>query len=117
MDYVWSYESIAGDAGLRLVRLPDEIDLGAPGDSALYATASVRVAGRNPGDTTTFRGQPIVYGYAIPRQPPHPALAERFVAFLASAQGRAILRRKGLDVLAAPTVVGSGAPAALRGRR
>ena len=113
MDYVWSYESIAQAAGLRYVTLPAAIDLSSVRDSATYATASVRVAGRTRGDTVEFRGQPIVYGYSIPVRAPHRAVAERFVAFLASADGRAILRRAGLDVLDTPAVVGTGAPPAL----
>jgi molybdate/tungstate transport system substrate-binding protein len=115
MDYVWSYESIAKAVGLRYVRLPAAIDLGSVRDSAAYAAVSVRVAGRTRGDTVEFRGQPIVYGYSIPKRAPHPATAERFVAFLASREGRAVLRRAGLDALDTPTVVGTGAPAALAG--
>jgi len=115
MDYVWSYESVAQGAGLRYVTLPAAIDLGSVRDSAAYAAVSVRVAGRTRGDTVEFRGQPIVYAYSIPVRAPHRAAAERFVAFLASDEGVGILRRAGLDALARPTAVGTGAPAALTG--
>ena len=114
LDYIWSYESLAQATGLRYVTLPDSIDLGTAADSAFYRTASVRVAGSGVGDTVTFRGEPIVYGIAIPRQAPHPELAVRFLAFLFSDDGRRVLRAARLDALDAPTIVGEGAPDTLR---
>ena len=113
MDYIWSYESIARAAGLRFVRLPDEIDLGEPADSALYAAASVRVTGASPGDSVTFRGRPIVYALSIPTRAAHPAVAERFVAWLLSEDGRRVLRRERLDALDRPVIVGDGVPPAV----
>lgn len=113
MDYIWSYESLASAAGLKFVQLPAAIDLSSPADSASYATAQVRVRGKTPGDTVTFRGQPIVYALSIPKKAPHPELAERFVAYLISGDGARIMRATGLDVLDAPIVVGSGVPAAV----
>jgi molybdate/tungstate transport system substrate-binding protein len=113
LDYVWSYESIAQGAGLRYVTLPAKIDLGAPAESAYYAQASVRVRGRTPRDTVTFRGRPIVYAFSVPRAAPHRALAERFAEFLLSADGRRALRAARLDALERPVIVGTGAPAAL----
>ena len=111
LDYIWSYESIALAAGLEYVRLRREIDLSDPADSATYAVASVRVAGKTPVESLTVRGQPIVYALTIPRAAPHPALARRFVAYLASEDGRRVLRRARLDALDRFEVVGSGAPA------
>ena len=102
LDYIWSYESLAQATGLRYVTLPDSIDLGTPADSAFYRTASVRVTGGGPGDTLTIRGEPIVYGIAIPRRAPHSALAERVLAFLLSDEGTRILRAARLDALGSP---------------
>jgi molybdate/tungstate transport system substrate-binding protein len=114
LDYIWSYESVAQATGLRYVRLPDAIDLGNPADSTAYAQAAVRVTGKTPRDSITFRGEPILYGVSIPRDPPHPQLAERFAAFLLSADGRRILRREYLDALEPPRLVGDGAPPRVR---
>jgi molybdate/tungstate transport system substrate-binding protein len=113
LDYIWSYESLAQAAGLRYVNLPDSVDLGSPADSAFYAQASVRVVGRTPRDTVTFRGEPIVYAFSIPRRAPHPAVAERFAAFLLSPEGRRVLRAARLDALDPPVLVGTGAPRAV----
>jgi molybdate/tungstate transport system substrate-binding protein len=115
LDYIWSYESIAQGAGLDYVRLPAAIDMSEAADSATYATASVRVAGRTPADSITIRGQPIIYGLTIPIGAPHPRLADRFVAYLASEEGRRVLRGARLDALERYEVVGRGAPAALLG--
>jgi hypothetical protein len=90
------------------------IDLSAPEDSASYATATVRVLGKSPGDSLTMRGQPIVYAFTVPTGAPHPTLALRFARYLLSAEGRRVLRRAKLDALDAPILVGS-APNALQG--
>jgi molybdate/tungstate transport system substrate-binding protein len=110
LDYIWSYESIAQGVGLRYVTLPAAIDLSSPSDSATYAVASVRVAGKTPRDSLTMRGQPIVYAFTIPTRAPHPGIAMRFAVYLASPDGRRVLRGAKLDVLDHYTVVGSGAP-------
>jgi len=115
-DYIWSYESIAQGAGLRYVTLPPEIDLSAPQDSAAYAVASTRVAGKTPRDSVTMRGQPIVYAFTVPTRAPHPEVAARFAAYLASPDGRRVLRGAKLDVLDRYEVVGTGAPSGVGNR-
>lgn len=112
MDFIWSYESMARAIGLPYVQLPREIDLSST-DSALavgYAAASVRIRGAIPRDSVTFRGAPIVYAFAVPRTAPHPEVAERFARFLLSPEGRALLRREGLDAHEAPLSRGVPAP-------
>jgi molybdate/tungstate transport system substrate-binding protein len=112
-DYIWSYESIAQGTGLRYVSLPEAIDLSAPADSAAYSVASVRVAGKTPRDSLTMRGQPIVYAFTVPTRAPHPLLALRFAEYLASPDGRRVMRGAKLDVLDRYVVVGTGAPPTL----
>jgi len=110
-DYIWTYQNLADNAGFRYVKLPDAVDLGEPADSATYALASVRVQGKTPNDSVTFRGRPILFAVTIPPTAHRPAMAERFVAFLLSADGRRILRNQHFDALDRPVVIGSGAPA------
>ena len=112
LDYIWSYESMARAQGLSYVRLPDAIDLSTPAESASYERASVTVLGTR-GDSVTFRGRPIVYAVSVPHGAPHPDVAERFLRFLLSADGRRVLRAEGLDALDAPSVIGANAPAGL----
>ncbi len=98
-DYIWSYESMARALGFRWVALGDSVDLADPSLAAFYHHAVVSVRGAVGGERVTFRGQPIVYAFAVPRDAPHRALGERFAAFLLSEDGRRILRREGLDAL------------------
>jgi len=109
-DYTWTYENLAKAAGFHYVKLPDAIDLGNPADSAGYATASVRVSGRTPRDSVTFTGRPILFGVSIPRDARQPALAERFVSYLLSSDGRRILRASHFDALDSAVIVGRNAP-------
>lgn len=113
-DYIWSYESLAQATKLRYITLPAAIDLGTPADTAAYAKASVKVAGKTPRDTLTIKGQPIVYALSIPTAAPHPDMAEKFVAFLLSPEGRSLLHATKLDALDTPVIIGSGAPAAVQ---
>jgi len=112
-DYAWEYESVAQAAGLRYITLPVQIDLSAP-DTALYASASVRVLGGAPGDTITIIGRPIRYAVSIPTAAPNHDTAQRFVAWLLSAGGRSVLRSERLDALEEPQFTGSGVPHAVR---
>jgi molybdate/tungstate transport system substrate-binding protein len=106
-DYIWSYESIAQSVGAKYLTLPAAIDLSDPADSAAYAVASVRVAGRTPRDSITMRGQPIVYAFTVPKRAPHPAVAERFAAYLGSDEGKRVLRGAKLDVLDRYEIIGN----------
>src|SRR6185437_6232782 len=113
-DYIWSYESLALATKLRYVTLPAAIDLGTPGDTDIYAKASVKVAGKTPKDTLTIKGEPIVYALSIPKGAPHPGVGEKFVAFLLSPEGRSLMRATKLDALGMPVIVGTGEPASVR---
>jgi molybdate/tungstate transport system substrate-binding protein len=110
LDYVWTYENLARAAGLSFRTLPSAADLGATSDSAVYATAEVRVPGRVPGDSVTFRGEPIAYALAVPRAAPQPEAAARLRAWLLSVDGRRVMRAQALDALETPTEVRAPAP-------
>lgn len=113
MDYIWSYQSMAQRSGFRYVELPTAIDLSSLADSATYAAESVRVTGKTLGDSITIRGRPIVYAFTVPRAAPHPLLAARFAGWLASEEGKRVMRAERLDVLDRYVVIGEGAPAVL----
>jgi molybdate/tungstate transport system substrate-binding protein len=116
LDYIWTYQNLAENDGLKFVKLPDEIDLGNPADGVAYSRASTRVTGKRPGDTLTVRGAPILFALTIPLQAENRALAEQFVGYVLSAEGRRVLRAQHLDVLDHPVAVGAGVPAAVRGQ-
>ncbi len=106
LDYIWTYENLAENAGLPFAKLPDAVDLGNPADSATYAMASTRVLGAHPGDTITVHGAPVLFAVSTGTHAPHAAAAERFVRFLLSPVGQGILRAQHFDALAHPTFVG-----------
>jgi molybdate/tungstate transport system substrate-binding protein len=114
LDYIWTYQNLAENDGLRFVKLPDRIDLGNPGDSAFYSRATTRVLGRRPGDMLTMRGAPILFALTIPLRAENRALAEKFVAYLLSADGRRVMRAQHLDALERAVAVGVDAPAFVR---
>ncbi|MEP6835134.1 MAG: extracellular solute-binding protein [Gemmatimonas sp.] len=107
LDYIWTYENLARGSGLKIVTLPSEIDLGAAADSTLYARVSVRVAGKQRGDSVTFHGEPILYGIAVPIAAPDSGAAHKFLSFVLSADGQRILRAAQLDALDQPIPIGT----------
>jgi molybdate/tungstate transport system substrate-binding protein len=114
LDYIWTYENLAANDGLRFVKLPDAIDLGSPADSAAYSRASTRVLGKRPGDTLTMRGAPIQFAFSIPVLAANRALAEKFIEYMLSADGRRVLRAQHLDAFERAISVGTGVPAVVR---
>lgn len=96
-DYIWSYESMAKATGLRWVMLGDSVDLSNAALAEFYAQAEVSVRGATGGSQIVFRGEPIIYAFAVPLAAPHRAMGLRFAEFLLSPEGRRILEREGLD--------------------
>ena len=115
LDYIVDYESLARANHLRFVTLPPAIDLSDPARASDYARATVRIARRT--DTTTYAGAPIVYGASVPRAAPHPAAGQRFLSYLLSPAGQAVLRAHAVDALRVPELVGDSVPPALRAMR
>jgi molybdate/tungstate transport system substrate-binding protein len=114
-DYIYDYQSVAESNGFRFIALPGEINLGDPKRAADYARVSVTVRGSSPGSRVEFKGQPILYGLSVPTRAPHHAAAQRFLVHLTSPPVVEALRKAHVDMLDRPIVVGSGAPAELRG--
>lgn len=109
LDYIWTYENLARGASLKYVTLPPQVDLGNPADSLTYARATVRVAGKQRGDSVTFHGEPILYGVAVPVAAPDSSVARQFVQFMLGIDGRRILRNASLDALDTPIAAGRAA--------
>lgn len=92
LDYAFEYESVIQQQGLKMVHLPDALNLGEAGYDQAYHQVEVnlnfqRFATVKP----QFVGERIGYGITIPSNAPHPALAAEFIAFLLGPQGRAIM--------------------------
>lgn len=81
IDYIFLYRSVAEQHGLKYLILPDSINLKKPALANYYATVSVDVTGKKPGETITHKGEPMIYGITQVTSAPNPELAEKFLKF------------------------------------
>ena len=95
IDYLFIYRSVARQHGLKMILLPEEINLKSPAFTDLYHTAAVKVSGKKPGEFITIKGEPMVYSVTIPKSAPNPQMAQAWVALLLSPKGRAIMENNG----------------------
>ncbi|HDZ20353.1 hypothetical protein LCGC14_0019490 [marine sediment metagenome] len=95
IDYLFIYRSVAAQHGLKMVLLPDEVNLRSPVLAEVYRSAAVPVTGKRPGETITRVGEPIVYSVTIPTTAENPKAAEAYIALLLSPAGQAIMARHG----------------------
>jgi molybdate/tungstate transport system substrate-binding protein len=94
LDYAFEYESVIQQHKFQLVKLPDALNLGAPGMAANYGKVSVRLDfQRFAAVKPEFRGEQIAYGITIPSNAPHPREAARFIQFIFSQEGRQIMNQ------------------------
>jgi molybdate/tungstate transport system substrate-binding protein len=116
IDYIFLYRSVADQHGLNALLLPDEINLKSAAFAERYATATVEVSGKKPGETIVKTGAPMVYGVTIPCNSPSPELAVAFVRFLLDpSHGMAVMERNGQpSIVPAPTDSYDLLPEALR---
>jgi molybdate/tungstate transport system substrate-binding protein len=93
LDYAFEYESVIQQHGLKLVRLPDSLNLGAPEQNASYGRVSVKLDfQRFASIKPEFNGEQIGYGVTIPSSAAHPKEAAQFIAFLLGPEGRKIMK-------------------------
>ncbi len=105
MDYAFEYKSVAVQHGLNYLDLPDEINLKDPGFAEKYAAASVELAGKEPGQKMTVKGEPIVYGLVIPKDALNMEGALKLVEFiLAQDGGLKVFEEMGQDIVGPQTI-------------
>ncbi len=102
LDYIYGYRSVAEQNKLPFITFPPETDLSDIRKSDLYATVTVDVAGKKPGERVKIRGLPILFGITILKTAPHQALAEAFLRFLLSPDGQEIMKRDHLILISPP---------------
>jgi molybdate/tungstate transport system substrate-binding protein len=99
LDYIYCYRSIAEQQKLPFIKFPPEIEFSDSDKSDFYATAETEVAGNKPGERLKIKGMPIRYGLTIPKSAPNREVAEEFVEFMLSPEGRAIMQQKYLTTI------------------
>jgi molybdate/tungstate transport system substrate-binding protein len=110
LDYLAIYRSDALQHHFKYIGLPPQISLSDPALAKTYAAVS------SPGATgASVKAKPIIYGLTVPTNAPDAALADQFVAFVLSPQGRAVMRGNGFVVIS-PALASdqSALPSALR---
>ena len=95
IDYLFIYRSVIQQHSLKMVALPDQVNLKSPALADLYRTATVQVTGKKPGEIVAQTGEPIIYSVTIPRDAPNRPAAEAYVALLLSPEGQAIMAASG----------------------
>ena len=94
IDYLAIYTSTAQEEHLKYIPLPPQINLSDPAMAASYAKVSIHA-----GSLGTLTAKPIIYGLTIPASAPNAALGEKFISFVLSPQGQAIMRSNGFTVI------------------
>ena len=92
LDYAFEYESVIQQHKLKLVKLPDSVNLGSEQYARQYEQVQVRLDfQRFASVKPEFDGQIIGYGVTIPSNAPHPKQAEELVGFLLGPKGQAVM--------------------------
>ncbi|WP_456399557.1 tungstate ABC transporter substrate-binding protein WtpA [Mesoaciditoga sp.] len=90
LDYAFEYLSVAKQNKLKYLLLPPQIDFSSPKYSNFYSKATLTLI-----NGKKVVGKPIVYGVTVPENTIHKELANEFVAFLLSEEGRKIFYEDG----------------------
>ena len=109
-DFIWCYESFARSSGLSYLRLPAAIDLGSPALAQQYSMTRVSVAQSPTGSHVFVQGRPIGVRLSIPAKAVNGSLAERFVRYVVSADGRRVLAAVSIQVPGQLIILGRSAP-------
>ncbi len=110
-DYLYIYKSVAEQHGLKYVVLPPEVSLKDKKFSSFYKRATFKITGKEPGTFITKKGAPMVYGITVVQNdkeglPKNREGAVKFVNFVISAEGQAIMKKNGQGVINPPVITG-----------
>jgi molybdate/tungstate transport system substrate-binding protein len=110
IDYLAIYKSNALEEHLKYIALPPQINLSDPAMAAAYGKVTIYA-----GSLGALTAKPIIYGLTIPANAPSAALGQKFISFVLSPQGQAIMRSNGFAVIS-PALASSQdkVPAALQ---
>jgi molybdate/tungstate transport system substrate-binding protein len=91
IDYAFVYRSQVLQHNLPFVRLPPQISLGDINHLDFYRQAEIELPGKTKGSTFKKKGEAIVFAVTIPKHAKHGDLAARYIEFMLSTEGRALL--------------------------
>jgi molybdate/tungstate transport system substrate-binding protein len=108
IDYLAIYRSDALEQHLKYITLPAQVNLSGASMAAAYAKVTI-----NAGSLGNLTAKPIIYGLTIPSNAPDPALGQKFISFVLSPQGQAIMRANGFPIIS-PALASGTPPASLQ---
>jgi molybdate/tungstate transport system substrate-binding protein len=94
--YSFGYGLRIGSGNSKIISIPDEINLSRQDFTEYYSNAVVNIPGKNPGESISLRGEPILFGITVPEICSHKEIALEWVRLLLSASGSALLDKAGL---------------------
>ena len=110
-DYLFIYKSVAIQHGLKFINLPPQISLKDKKYSSYYKQVSFKITGKKPGTWIVKKGAPMVYGITVVQNqdkglPKNRDGAVKFVNFVLSQKGQAIMKKNGQGVINPPIITG-----------
>ncbi len=110
-DYLYIYKSVAKQHGLKYIVLPPQVSLKSKKYSKFYKQATFKITGKKPGSWIIKKGSAMVYGITIVQNseknlPRNKIGAIKFVNFVLSPKGQAIMKQNGQGVINPPIITG-----------
>ncbi len=108
-DYLYIYKSVAAQHHLKYITLPKQVSLGSAKYAKYYKQVSFKISGKKPGTWIVKKGAPMVYGITVVQNSKSPINKEgavRFVNFVLSPAGQAIMKANGQGVINPPVITG-----------
>ncbi len=109
-DYLFIYKSVAKQHHLKYITLPAQISLKSAKYAKFYKTVSFKISGKKPGTWVIKRGAPMIYGITVVQNSKSPINkdgAVKFVNFVLSPVGQAIMKENGQGVINPPVITGN----------
>lgn len=108
-DYLYIYKSVAEQHGLEYIELPEKVSLKSAKYADYYKRATFKINGKEPGTWIIKKGAPMVYGITVPQNDKSPINKEgaaKFVKFVLSEKGQAIMKKNGQGVVNPAVITG-----------
>ncbi len=110
-DYLYIYKSVAAQHKLKYINLPPQINLKSSKFAKYYKQATFEISGKKPGTWILKKGSAMVYGITVVQNkkenlPRNKEGAVKFVNFVLSPQGQAIMKQNGQGAINPPIITG-----------
>ena len=109
-DYLYIYKSVAKQHHLKYIALPSQVSLRSAKYASFYKTVSFKISGKKPGTWIVKKGGPMIYGITVVQNLKSPVNKEgavKFVNFVLSSRGQAIMKENGQGVINPPVITGN----------